>query len=169
MSTERHVLKIAIISPPFIAVPPANYGGTELFVAHLAEGLKNAGVEVVVYTNGESTVNAERRWLYEHSDWPIKSQEKAWLRELNHYVWAIQDAAKDCDILHIQSAQALTLSRIVNRPFVLTLHGPHELHLSELYAFYPNVYYVCISQAQCDQEPLPRVRTIYHGIDISLY
>ena len=29
-------LKIALIAPPFIAVPPENYGGTELFVAHLA-------------------------------------------------------------------------------------------------------------------------------------
>ena len=52
-------MKIALIVAPFIAVPPADYGGTELFVAHLAEGLQNAGAEVVVYANGESSVNVD--------------------------------------------------------------------------------------------------------------
>ena len=33
-------MRIAIIAPPFICVPPKNYGGTELFIAQVAEGLK---------------------------------------------------------------------------------------------------------------------------------
>jgi len=54
-------MKVALTAAPFIAFPPADYGGTELFVAHLAEGLQNQGIDVVVYANGESTVQAERR------------------------------------------------------------------------------------------------------------
>jgi hypothetical protein len=77
-------MKIALIVAPFIAVPPADYGGTELFVAHLAEGLQNVGAEVVVYANGESNVNVERRWMYAHSQWPIKVPEHAWIRELKN-------------------------------------------------------------------------------------
>ena len=57
----------------------------------------------------------------------------------------------------------------MDRPFVLTLHGPHEDYLSEYYARYPDVQYVCISDAQCRQESLPHLRTIHHGIDLSLY
>jgi hypothetical protein len=49
-------MKIALIVAPFIAVPPADYGGTELFVAHLAEELQRAGAEAIVYANGESKV-----------------------------------------------------------------------------------------------------------------
>ena len=154
---------------PFIAVPPADYGGTELFVAHLAEGLQNAGADVVVYANGESTVNAERRWLYEHSQWPIKVPEHAWIRELNHESWAIRDAEDHCDVIHVQSAQALPLSRFTRRPMVLTLHGPHEPKLSELYTYYPDAYSVCISDAQCNEESMPRMRTIHHGIDPGRY
>ena len=71
-------MKIALIAPPFIAVPPADYGGTELFVAHLAEALQMAGLHAVVYANGESTVATERRWLYERSEWPIRAAEHAW-------------------------------------------------------------------------------------------
>jgi len=162
-------LKIALVAPPFIAVPPAEYGGTELFVANLAEGLKQAGVEVVVYTNGESTVDTERRWLYERSNWPIKNPEESWTGEINHYSWAIQDAAGECDIIHVQSPQALPFSRSVDRPFVLTLHGPHQGYLSALYSFYPEVHYVCISDAQGKQESMLHKQTIHHGIDMSLY
>src|SRR3954468_7404798 len=162
-------LRIALIAAPFIAVPPAEYGGTELFVGQLAEGLGKAGVEAVVYANGESTVQAERRWLYERSLWPIKQPERAWIRELNHTSWAIRDALKDCDVIHVQSPQGLAFSHLVDRPFVLTLHGPHEDYLSEYYARYPDVQYVCISDAQCRQESLPHLRTIHHGIDLSLY
>jgi glycosyltransferase involved in cell wall biosynthesis len=162
-------LRIALIAAPFIAVPPADYGGTELFVGHLAEGLTRQGIEVVVYTNGESTVNAERRWIYERSQWPIKPSEQTWVKVLNHEAWAVQDAAKDCDIIHVQSAQAIAFSRFVNRPMVLTLHGPHEPKLSEYYAHYPDVHYVSISDAQKQSESMPKMRTIHHGIDVSLY
>jgi glycosyltransferase involved in cell wall biosynthesis len=162
-------LKAALIAAPFISVPPAEYGGTELFVAHLAEGLQSAGVETVVYANGESTVSTECRSIYARSEWPIKNGEKAWLRELNHESWAVHDAASYCDIIHVQSAQAAMLSRFVKQPVVLTLHGPHEASLSEVYGFYPEVYYVGISEAQSKQESMPRLRTIHHGIDLNQY
>jgi glycosyltransferase involved in cell wall biosynthesis len=162
-------LKIALIAPPFIAVPPSEYGGTELFVADLAEGLRKADVEVLVYANGQSTVSAELRWIYERSLWPIKVPEHAWMRELDHNSWATSDAAKICDIVHMQSALGIAFSRFVDRKTVLTLHGPHESSLSEYYAHFPDVHYVCISDAQRKEESLPKVRTIHHGIDTSRY
>jgi glycosyltransferase involved in cell wall biosynthesis len=162
-------LKIALIAPPFIAVPPADYGGTELFVAHLAEGLLEAGLEVIVYANGESTVKAERRWIYDRSEWPIKNPEHAWIRDLNHVSWAVQDAARDCDVIHVQSPAALSFSRFTQRPTILTLHGPHDPKISDFYKFYPDVHYVCISHDQCKQESMPRMRTVHHGIDLNQY
>jgi glycosyltransferase involved in cell wall biosynthesis len=162
-------LRIALIAPPFISVPPTDYGGTELFVAQLAEGLKKAGIETVVYANGQSTVSVELRWMYEHSQWPIKIPEHAWIRELDHNSWAIHDAAKTCDIIHAQSAHGIAFSRFVDRKTVLTLHGPHESWLSEYYAHFPDVYYVCISDAQRQKESLRKVRTIHHGIDTNVY
>ena len=45
-------MRVALIAPPFIPVPPVEYGGTELFIAQLATGLRAEGLEVVVYTNG---------------------------------------------------------------------------------------------------------------------
>lgn len=158
-----------MIAPPLIPVPPKEYGGTELFVAHLATALQEAGVEVVVYANGESSVEAERRWIYERAEWPIKHPEKAWMRDLNHTSWAVHDAASFCDVIHVQSALAVTLSRFVERPMLLTLHGPHDPIMSELYSFFPNLHYVCISHAQCQSESMPLMHTVHHGIDLSQY
>ena len=90
-------MRIALIAPPFIAVPPKDYGGTELFVAQLAEGLKQNGIDVVVYANGDSTVNAERHWRYEHTHWPIKSETEAMIMEMDHTAWAVEHAARSCE------------------------------------------------------------------------
>jgi glycosyltransferase involved in cell wall biosynthesis len=166
---ELLTLKIALIAPPFIAVPPAEYGGTELFVAQLAEGLQKAGAEVTVYANGESRVGVEVRSLYERSQWPIKVQEQAWLKDLNHESWAVADAVSHCDVIHFHTAQGLAFSRYTRQPAILTLHGPHDAKLSEFYSHYADVHYVCISDAQCRRESMPRMRTIHHGIDLSQY
>lgn len=162
-------MRVALIAPPLIAVPPADYGGTELFVAHLATSLQEMGIEVVVYANGDSTVPVTRRSLYERAEWPIKNAEHAWIRDVNHTSWAVHDAEPRCDILHVQSAQAITFSRFAHRPMVLTLHGPHDPKLSALYTFFPDVHYVCISQAQCREETMPRMHTVHHGIDVGQY
>ena len=53
-------MRIGLIASPFIPVPPTRYGGTELFVANLAESLRRLNVHVSVYANGESTVKSRR-------------------------------------------------------------------------------------------------------------
>src|ERR1043165_6529691 len=104
-------MRVALVSPHFLPVPPKNYGGTELFIAQLAEGLKAAGVDVVVYANGESTVGVETRWLYQNSLWPLTGEVFDNLQDFNHSSWAVSDAAKDCDIIHLNSVPALMFTR----------------------------------------------------------
>jgi glycosyltransferase involved in cell wall biosynthesis len=162
-------MRIALIAPPFISVPPLNYGGTELFIGNLAVGLKKLGHQVVVYTNGESTLPVERRWLYPKSEWPIQVDVHGSLKDVNHSGWAVADAAADCDIIHLNNAPGLVYSRFVPKPFVYTVHHPHEEPLSQFYSFYPKVDYVTISHFQRHQEKMPRLRTIHHGLNFSKY
>jgi len=162
-------MRIALIVPPFISVPPKDYGGTELFAAQLAEGLARIGIDVVVYTNGESTVPVEKKWLYPTSLWPIDNEIHTDLRDVNHGAWAVQDAAESCDIVHISNAPSLVHARFVDLPFVYTIHHSYNEGLSNLYSFYPDVWYVSISEFQKRLEHLPKLRTIHHGIDPSIY
>src|SRR5581483_10101145 len=67
-------VRVGLIASPFISVPPPAYGGTELFIANLAQALMSLGVDVTVYANGESRVDAEVRWLYPRQEWPLSSE-----------------------------------------------------------------------------------------------
>jgi glycosyltransferase involved in cell wall biosynthesis len=163
------MMKVALIAPPFISVPPLMYGGTELFIAQLALGLKPHGIEVVVYTNGESTLPVEKRWLYEKPQWPIEGEVYDNLKDLNHTAWAIHDAAASCDVIHLNNVAGLACSRFVNKPFVYTVHHPYVAGLHDFYGFYPDLNYVTISDFQREKLLLPKIRTIHHGLDMSAY
>jgi glycosyltransferase involved in cell wall biosynthesis len=162
-------MRVALIAPPFIAVPPKKYGGTELFIAELAHGLKRQGVDVIVYTNGESTVDAPTRWIYPEGEWPIKHDVEASLRGLNHFAWAIQEAIEEADLIHVNSAPALSFSRFNDVPMVHTVHHAFDQSMAEFYQSYPDVSYVTISDSQREKLTMPDMRTIHHGIDPSLY
>jgi glycosyltransferase involved in cell wall biosynthesis len=162
-------MRVGIVAPPFISVPPKVYGGTELFIAQLAEGLQKVGVEVVVYANGESTVGVPTRWLYPESQWPLEGEIYDSLKDFNHTSWAVHDAVADCDVVHLNNVPGLFCSRFVNKKFVYTIHHPHLQGLTEIYRFFANVQYVTISDFQQRQETMPLVRTIHHGIDLSSY
>ena len=162
-------MRIALVASPFIAVPPPRYGGTELFVAQLAQGLKARNFDVVVYTNGESTVDVERRWLYERAQWPIQGDVYDNLKDFNHSSWSVADAAADCDLIHLNNVPGLFASRFLRHPIVYTVHHPHEPSLTEMYGYLPDVHYVTISDFQLRQEPMPSIRTIHHGVDTSQY
>jgi glycosyltransferase involved in cell wall biosynthesis len=167
---EGSCMKIALIAPPFIEVPPRTYGGTELFVAQLAEELIRRGHDVVVYANRESSVRCEVRGPYETSHWPLPDLGAGTLRALHHMAWALEDIARsDADVIHINDALAVPLTRFARQPAVATLHHPHDTELSALYGAHSSVTYVTISRAQQRHESMPRLRTIHHGIRLSDY
>jgi glycosyltransferase involved in cell wall biosynthesis len=162
-------MKIALIAPPFLAVPPTNYGGTESFIAELAKGLQKNGIEVVLYTNGDSTVQVERRYLFEKEDWPAELPIERNLKQLSHASWAVKDALGNADLMHVNSAPAVACSRFVNVPFVCTIHHTYDAEVAKYYATLPDVNYVTISDFQRRKLSMPRMRTIHHGINPDLY
>jgi len=162
-------MRIALIAPPFIAVPPKKYGGTELFVAELARGLQLREIDVTVYANGESTIDVPVRWLYPQGEWPIAGDVETTMKGLNHFAWAVKEAAQEADLIHINSAPGLSFARFIDVPMAYTVHHTYDPALAEFYQAYPEVSFVTISDFQRTKLRLPRMRTIHHGIDASLY
>jgi glycosyltransferase involved in cell wall biosynthesis len=160
-------MRIAMISTPFLAVPPRDYGGTELVVYELVEGLVERGHDVTLFATGDSRVSADLRAFYKQARWPPDP-----LIELNHVSWAFQQAAAgDFDLIHTHCAAALALGRLrPGVPLVYTLHHEREPILSEYYSAFPEVQYVAISADQKGREmPLPRCDVIHHGLDPAHY
>jgi glycosyltransferase involved in cell wall biosynthesis len=162
-------MRVAIIAPPFIPVPPVAYGGTELFVAHLAEGLHNLGHDVTVYANGESRVRCNVRWLYARGEWPPADPGASHLKNADHTAWAFHAAAEASDVVHLNDVVGLPFTRFVDVPVALTLHHPHEPVLSAMYERYPDIAYVAISDSQARGEPMPGMSVVHHGIPLEDY
>lgn len=160
-------MRIALISTPFLPVPPAKYGGTELMVAELAEGLVERGHDVTVFATGDSCTGAELRYLYKKAQWP-----PGLMADLNHVTWAMQQVLDgDYDLVHAHSVSALASSRFVPKiPLVYTIHHAYEPELSAFYRHFPNAWYVAISRDQARREvPLRRMTVIHHGLDPAKY
>src|SRR5437764_684195 len=52
-------MKIAILAPPWFAVPPSGYGGIEWIVWLLADGLADQGHDVTLFASGDSHTKAK--------------------------------------------------------------------------------------------------------------
>jgi glycosyltransferase involved in cell wall biosynthesis len=160
-------MRIAIVSTPFIAVPPKDYGGTELVVHELSEGLAARGHDVTLFATADSTCAVRLRALYAAAVWPPDP-----LADVNHVTWALAEAVREgFDLVHVHSAVALGASRLIpTMPFVYTLHHGRDAPFSALYEHFPDVQFVAISHDQMRREiPLPRCTVIHHGLDPARY
>jgi len=162
-------MRIALIAPPFIEVPPKRYGGTELFIGNLACELDAQGHDVTVYGNGASRLPCAVKWRYRDPEWPLHDAVRSQLKNVDHTAWAMHDAAPWADIVHLNDIVGAPFTRFVDAPTVLTIHHPHEAALSEQYMRYPAIHYVTIADWLSRCEPMPSVDTIHHGIPVSGY
>lgn len=160
-------MKIALISTPFVSVPPRDYGGTELIVHELAEGLVARGHEVTVFATGDSNTSARLESLYPQPQWPPDS-----LVEVNHVSWAFSRIkGAGYDVVHCHAVSALAVGRLLPElPVVYTLHHVRDDRLSGLYSYFPWVWYAAISERQRELEvELPLVTVVHHGLDHRRY
>jgi glycosyltransferase involved in cell wall biosynthesis len=161
-------LRIALISTPFVPVPPRAYGGTELVVTDLARALTNRGVEVVVYATGDSCLEGiEVRSYFPAAQWPPD-------RELDsvHVRWSLRDAARDprgFDVIHVNSPCAVPAARLAPCPVICTLHHDRDEEMSDLYLRAPEVSLVAISHSQAGRESAPVAGVVHHGLDPARY
>jgi glycosyltransferase involved in cell wall biosynthesis len=162
-------MHIALVAPPFIPVPPKQYGGTELFVAQLATWLHERGHRVVVYANGESDLPCEVRWRYRATDWPLPDVNAGLYKSMTHLAWSVADAADEADLVHLNDGIGASLSPLLKRPAVVTMHHPFDAGLTALYRDHADLHYVAISRSQAAEHGLPRMTVIHHGIDVSSY
>jgi glycosyltransferase involved in cell wall biosynthesis len=152
-----------MISTPFIRVPPRDYGGTELVVHELVEGLVRRGHEVTLFATGDSLTAGELRWRYPTGQWPPDE-----LTELDHVAWAMDWVSREAfDVVHAHSAAALAFRRFAPRsPMVYTIHHSYDERLLSFYRRYHDPQFVAISADQARRAmPLPKLTVIHHGVD----
>jgi glycosyltransferase involved in cell wall biosynthesis len=161
-------LKIGLIAPPWAAVPPPAYGGTEAVVAELAVGLTAAGHDVILYATGDSTAPVPLVRAVASATWDRIGKGEV---ELPH-VMRGYEALAGCDIIHDHTllGPAWALASGYDR-VVTTCHGPFGGELSAIYRRYAKrLPVVAISRSQAERAPDVTVdRVIHHGLDPAAY
>lgn len=169
----RPPLHIGLVAPPWLAVPPSAYGGTELAIDALASGLSDAGHEVFVFTIGTSTTQVARPHLFADVD---PDRMGTTMIELRHVCAAYDFFADDSvgiDIVHDHTLAGPFIGGTVpDLPIVTTNHGPFDADFSDLYRrLARRVPVIAISHDQRSRAPsdVPIAGVIHHGLRIDRY
>jgi glycosyltransferase involved in cell wall biosynthesis len=155
-------VRIAIVSTPFVAVPPRSYGGTELVIHELVRGLAARGHEVTLFATGDSRA-PRLRYVFRRASWPPDPAKEA--RHCAGVARALARERFDVIHAHLPGLLAAGVDRIA--PVVHTLHHDHQEPLTELYLRHPAVRYVAISEHQARLEPRLACHVVHHGLSPS--
>jgi glycosyltransferase involved in cell wall biosynthesis len=162
-------MRIAQIAPPWIAVPPEGYGGTEWVVKHLCDGLVARGHEVHLYATGDSDTAAELHSLFP-SQMPGEIGRTPY--DARHVAWALDEVARerDFDVVHDHSGfLGIAFGGGLRARMVHTVHCAFD---PAAYGFYEQfraaVGYVSISDFQRTLAPagMRWAATVYNALPV---
>ncbi len=167
-------LHIALVAPLAERVPPRKYGGTELVIANLANGLVERGHHVTLLARSDSRTKAKLVSFY-HPDPRAHSRFASRGYMVPNYWQTLQlgwifERAKQFDVMHFHIGSTFfPYTRLVRTPCVLTLHGRlNTTEAAKVHSAYSEIPLVSISNNQ--RAPLPKlnfIRTVYNGISMA--
>lgn len=160
-------MRILQVAPPWFSVPPSRYGGTELVVSELTDGLVAAGHDVTLLASGASTTSARLVSVY---DEPPTAELGDTCTDLLHVTAA--DDLGAFDVVHDHTLLGASREEARGTPHVVhTLHDPWTDRSRAVYRrLGGKVALVAISHAQAHHAPeIPVRAVIHHGVDVRRY
>jgi glycosyltransferase involved in cell wall biosynthesis len=168
-------MKIALLAPPYLSVPPKKYGGTEKIVSMLADGLVAAGHDVTLFASGDSFTRAKLVSIFPTEIGNSGLKKDDGLLPLLHYTECYR-RAHEFDLIHNHGQYlSMFLAEYSKTPVVHTIHGsyyPGEVpeEKRKVLAAFKNHRFISISNNQRGGYPdLNFVATVYNGIDLSQF
>lgn len=162
--TYLAIVRIALVSTPFVSLPPPGYGGTELVVDGLSRALVRAGHDVSVFATGDSRAPGLQA-AFEAPVWPPDPYS-----ELLHARFAAREIAdQGFDVVHAHVPAMVGFADALDAPLVYTQHHAADPVLGRFYARVAGVHRVAISWRQAElSDPSPHA-VVHHGLDPALY
>ncbi len=123
-------MKIAQIAPPWISIPPKNYGGTEFIIAFIVEELVALGHDVTLFAPGDSCTPAKLVSFYPQS---LISEGVPWQATLKAYYHLHKslERANEFDVVHTHLSSTADMFLF---PLMAPLATPH---LTTLHSNFP--------------------------------
>jgi glycosyltransferase involved in cell wall biosynthesis len=167
---EEAPVRIALIAPPWYAIPPEGYGGIEWVVALLADGLTDRGHDVTVFAAPGSRTKARLVSPLDEEP-PREAIGDPWY-EASHVV-SVYEHGDEFDVLHDHTGPVgVSVGALSDCPTIHTLHGPFTQQAHMLYSrLARHHWFVAISESQRSMAP-PDLRwagVVYNGIPMDRY
>jgi glycosyltransferase involved in cell wall biosynthesis len=159
-------MRIGMIAPPWLPVPPPAYGGTEAVLDGLVRGLVQAGHEVVLAAHPDSQTPAEIRSMLPRGTTDAIGQGAT---ELAHVVSAYEQL-DDVDVIHDHTLSGPLLGPgRTDVPIVATHHGVFDDATTRIFrAVAQSAQVIAISQCQAASAgDIPIAAVVHHGIDVA--
>ena len=157
-------MRVALVSTPFVSVPPKGYGGTELIVQELVKGLTGAGHSVTLFATGDSS-GPDLRYFWQEAVWPPDPYA-----EMLHARFAASEiAAGRFDLVHAHCPAMLAFAGDIGTPMVYTIHHERLASFSRFYQRVPLVRFIAISRRQSELEEGLACDVVHHGLDPDLF
>lgn len=168
-ATTDHPLRIALVAPPFLPVPPPGYAGTERVVATLAQALHARGHRVTVFCSGDSELPCEIVPVVDEAIWRqgARGWQPAWVELTVARAW---QEAERFDVIHSHvETSGFLMARYCSTPVLTTLHGRLDTEgAAEVIDHFAEIPLVAISDSQRRwNHGANWIATIHHGIDFS--
>jgi glycosyltransferase involved in cell wall biosynthesis len=161
-------LRIALVAPPVLPIPPRRYAGTERVVAALADGLVARGHHVTLFASGDSTAGSETVAVLPEAAWSGRSTGDTAIFGMLAAMTALEEADR-FDVVHSHvDVMSLPLARGARVPVLTTFHARLDLPgLYEAVLAFRRAPLVAISQSQRRWHPTANwVATIPHGLPL---
>jgi glycosyltransferase involved in cell wall biosynthesis len=161
-------LRIALVSPPMLPVPPPTYAGTERVVAALGEELVQRGHKVTLFAPGDSSFSGELVATPARSLWSTgyRDDVSSFINVTLARVWA---EVERFDIVHSHvETLGFLFARYCPIPVLTTLHGRLDVAgIPELLHEFPDIPLAAISESQRRwSDDANWVATIHHGLPL---
>jgi len=148
-------MRVALLAPPWIAVPPPGYGGIEQVIALLAAELTKRGNEVTLFAAPGTRSRAE---VLSPLEEPHPDEIQMSIYEADHVAStfaSMDEADEPFDVLHDNCGfTAFAFADRIDTPLVHTLHGPFTDETCAFYARHAHkAKTVALSRYQAEQAP----------------
>jgi glycosyltransferase involved in cell wall biosynthesis len=168
LGREAEHMRIAMVAPLEMRVPPIAYGGTELVVSLLTEELVRRGHDVTLFASGDALTSAK---LVPACPWFLRGsgRDAGILTMLN--VVSCLERAEQFDLIHNHTCfEGLATAGLVRTPVLTTLHGGLAGDWLLLFDYYKGWYNTISYAAKSLLPPKERlVGVIYNAIDCASY
>jgi len=167
-SAPRRRLRIALVAPPVLPIPPERYAGTERVVAALADGLVARGHHVTLFASGDSTAGSETVAVLPKAAWNGRSTGDTSVFAMLAAMTALEQADR-FDVVHSHvDVMSLPLARLARVPVLTTFHARLDLPgLYEAVLAFGRAPLVAISESQRRWHPTANwVATVPHGLPL---